>query len=132
MADGMEVALDARLKKKLEDLGRAVSEAIADSPDAGRHLAELRREGFSVHLLLESAEERNARTEVGRATTGGARVQRRLTGERPVAVERRLEPATERSPAPAAPSFLIDGRDLAFLRSVGIDPTRSPRRKKSG
>jgi hypothetical protein len=122
--------LDAKLKKKLEDLGRVVSEAIADSSDAGRHLAELRRQGFSVYLLLESNDEKNARADVGRATAGRGRAQRRLTGARPVAVERRLEAAAAPSPPRPAPAFLIDGRDLAFLRSVGIDPTRSPRRKK--
>ena len=28
------------------------------------------------------------------------------------------------------PAFQIDGRDLSFLCSIGIDPTRRPRRKK--
>lgn len=28
------------------------------------------------------------------------------------------------------PAFQIDGRDLGFLRSIGIDPTRRLRRKK--
>ncbi len=36
---------------------------------------------------------------------------------RPVRLERALEPARE-------PEFRIDARDLEFLRSIGIDPTR--------
>ncbi len=32
--------------------------------------------------------------------------------------------------ATAEPAFQIDGRDLSFLRSIGIDPTRRLRRKK--
>lgn len=123
--------MDARWKRKLEDLGRAVSEAIADSPEASRHLAELRQQGFSVHLLLEGAAEKTARAAVDRSPAARRRVQRQLTGDLPVAVGRRLEAAAG-SPDSPDPAFLIDGRDLAFLRSVGIDPTRSPRRKKGG
>ncbi len=51
--------------------------------------------------------------------------------------EKRLRPAV-RSFEPEAPwtaspepAFQIDGRDLGFLRSIGIDPTRRLRRKKS-
>lgn len=36
---------------------------------------------------------------------------------RPARTERALEPARE-------PEFRIDARDLEFLRSIGIDPTR--------
>ncbi|MEE2778315.1 MAG: hypothetical protein VYE73_16300 [Acidobacteriota bacterium] len=31
--------------------------------------------------------------------------------------------------APNAPTFRIDGKDLLFLRSIGIDPTRKSRRR---
>jgi hypothetical protein len=33
--------------------------------------------------------------------------------------------------APAAPPFRIDGEDLSFLRSIGIDPTRRRRRRSA-
>jgi hypothetical protein len=158
--------LNERLKRKLADLGRALSEALSGSSDASRQLSELREEGYSVYLLLESDGVRAARTGDGapaaradaaralsaqrqldgrrhldgqRQLTGlagqrqltGLAGQRQLTGERqldrpePPAADRRLGAA----PLPE-PSFLIDGRDLAFLRSVGIDPTRSPRRRR--
>lgn len=124
------------MRRKLEDLSRAVSDAVSDSSDASRQLADLRRQGFSVYLLLESGEEKGRlRTAVGRVGSGQGRVRqpapRQLTGELPVAIERRLE-APGTSSALPDPPFLIDGRDLSFLRSVGIDPTRSPRRKKGG
>ncbi len=32
---------------------------------------------------------------------------------------------------PPEPSFLLDGRDVAFLKSVGIDATRPARRRRS-
>lgn len=136
--------LNARLKRKLADLGKALSEAISESSDASRRLSELREEGYSVYLLLESEGERGARTgaraaAASRADAARASVQRQLTG-RQLDGQRQLE--GRRTPGPAAdrqlaavpvpePTFLIDGRDLAFLRSVGIDPTRSPRRRKS-
>jgi hypothetical protein len=138
--------LNARLKRKLADLGKALSEALAESSDASRKLSELREEGYSVYLLLECAGERGVRASdpapavradgapaltaqrqlSGRQLNG----QRQLTGRGRPAGEPRLEAAPQAAPQ-AEPAFLIDGRDLAFLRSVGIDPTRSPRRKRS-
>lgn len=38
------------------------------------------------------------------------------------------EPAARRAPGPP-PEFRIDADDLAFLRSIGIDPTRRRRRR---
>jgi hypothetical protein len=119
-------SLNARLKRKLADLGKALSEAIAESPLASRHLAELREEGYSVYLLLESDGEKVARG--GPALAGRQRgEQRQLPGRTPAPVDRQLEAAPPPLPEP---TFLIDGRDLAFLRSVGIDPTRPARRKR--
>lgn len=135
--------LNARLKRKLADLGKALSEAISESSDASRRLSELREEGYSVYLLLESEGERGARAgaraAAPRADAARASVQRQLTG-RQLDGQRQLE--GRRAPVPSGdpqlaaaplpePTFLIDGRDLAFLRSVGIDPTRSPRRRRS-
>ena len=128
--------LNARLKRKLADLGKALSEAIAESSAASRHLADLREEGYSVYLLLESDGERGSghgggalaarpRGDRGHAARQLAG-QRQLTGRSQSPSDRRLAASS----AVPEPDFLIDGRDLAFLRSVGIDPTRSPRRKK--
>jgi hypothetical protein len=143
----MEAApLNARLKRKLADLGKALSEAISESSVASRHLAELRVEGYSVYLLLESDGERRegAQAAVGRrsgalsARSRGERdeagdaarqlaAQRQLTGRSHPPGDRQLPASTAAEPDP---TFLIDGRDLAFLRSVGIDPTRPARRRK--
>ena len=135
--------LNARLKRKLADLGKALSEAISESPVASRHLAELREEGFSVYLLLESDGEggegtagrrsgalQSSRPRGEQTARGAARqlaAQRQLTGRSHPPGDRQLPAAASAEPEPA---FLIDGRDLAFLRSVGIDPTRPARRRK--
>lgn len=144
----MEAApLNARLKRKLADLGKALSEAISESSVASRHLADLREEGFSVYLLLEGDGERGERSESASGRRGGAlsarprgerggqgdaarqlAAQRQLTGRSHPPGDRQLPAASAAGPEP---TFLIDGRDLAFLRSVGIDPTRPARRKKS-
>lgn len=139
--------LNARLKRKLADLGKALSEALAESSDASRRLSELREEGYSVYLLLESDGERGVRTgeraPAGRADGAPAlsaqrqlsgrqlNGQRQLTGQGQLEGRGQLpaEPQVGAAPLPE-PAFLIDGRDLAFLKSVGIDPTRSPRRRR--
>lgn len=125
--------MDARLKQKLEDLGRAVSQAISDSTDATRQLSELREEGYAVYLLLESEAAKRARAARQRTPAARGRAQRQLGEREPVAAGLPAEEAAAAAaaPPPSDPTFLIDGRDLAFLRSVGIDPTRSPRRKKA-
>jgi hypothetical protein len=35
------------------------------------------------------------------------------------------------SPRPGDPTFRIDGNDLLFLRSIGIDPTRKSRARRT-
>ncbi|HEX6202877.1 MAG TPA: hypothetical protein VF100_07735 [Thermoanaerobaculia bacterium] len=143
----MEAApLNARLKRKLADLGKALSEAISESSLASRHLAELRQEGYSVYLLLESDGERGEGAQAAEGRRSGA-LSARSRGERDEAGDAARQHAAQRQltgrshppgdrqlPASTAepdPTFLIDGRDLAFLRSVGIDPTRPARRRKS-
>ncbi len=109
-----ENALDPRLRRKLEDLGRALSEVIADSSEVSRQLDELREEGFSLYLLLESRSgEETVRQPAGEPAEDGA-------------ADRRPAPGDGREP-----SFRINGRDLVLLRSLGIDPTRSLRRRRA-
>ena len=93
----------------LRDLGRALSEAISESPEVGRTLRRLRSEGYTLHLVLDC----KRRGEAGEA------------GE---AVDAE-EASRTLAPTPAGePAFRINGDDLSFLRSCGIDPTRRPRR----
>jgi hypothetical protein len=88
----------------LRDLRRALSEAISESSDVSRTLRRIREEGYSLYLLVDC--------------------KREALGEDddplPVAARRR-----EREPV-----FQINGPDLHFLRSIGIDPTRRSRRRR--
>ena len=88
----------------LRDLRRALSEAISESSDVNRTLRKIREEGYSLYLLVDC--KREARTPRRSALTATAPLD---LGE---------------------PAFQIDGRDLSFLRSIGIDPTRRLRRRR--
>ncbi|HZI63633.1 MAG TPA: hypothetical protein VFE44_02570 [Thermoanaerobaculia bacterium] len=94
------------MRQMLRDLGRALSEAISESPEVGRTLRRLRSEGYTLHLVLDC----KRRGEAGEAVDGD-------------------EASRALAPTPAGePAFRINGDDLSFLRSCGIDPTRRPRR----
>jgi hypothetical protein len=119
---GREVeALDDKLRQMLRDLSRALYEAISDSSEVGESLRRIRREGYTLHLLLDcKRDERDERAErVEREVPARGAAERALPD--PLAVAAEIEPA--------APSFRIDGKDLLFLRSIGIDPTRRRRRR---
>lgn len=87
----------------MRDFGRALSVAISDSSEASRRLREIRDSGYSLYLLLDG-------------------VDASETVETEVALTRRT--------ATADPEFRINGQDLSFLRSIGIDPTRRGRSRR--
>ena len=70
-------------------------------------MREIKRHGWSLYLVLDQQDEEN---EDG---AGGAALE-----------------LTSKKAAGEAPAFKIDGQDLTFLRSIGIDPTRSLRKKR--
>jgi len=95
-----EVLGDDRLRQMLRDLGRALSAAIGESPQVGRTLRQIREEGYTLYLLVDCKREEEQAAESG--------VRRARGGE---------------------PVFRINGEDLSFLKSIGIDPTRRGRRR---
>ena len=86
----------------LRDLGRALEEAIAASPE--------------VHRTLKRMD--------GSATT--VRVRLDPCSQQPI-----VEPISfgGNTASNGEPCFKIDTRDLSFLRSIGIDPTKRRRRR---
>lgn len=94
---------ETNLQSLLRDFGRALSMAIAESPEVGRTLRRIRDEGYSLQLVLDCKRERGT------------------------------DPMAEAAvPAAAAdPTFQINAQDLGFLRSLGIDPTRRLRRRRA-
>jgi len=100
------LVLDDKLHQMLRDLRRALSDAISESPDVSRTLRRIREEGYSLYLLVDCKREA-------------------LDDDDPLPVASRMG-RRERDPV-----FQINGPDLHFLRSIGIDPTRRSRRRRS-
>jgi len=94
------VPSDAARRTLLRELERALLDALAESPEVHRQLDRLRALGLTARLVLDCAND----AEDG--DDSGVRV-----------------------PVPEA-TFRIDGADLAFLRSIGIDPTRRRRSRR--
>ena len=88
---------EERLRQILRELERALSQAIADSSEIGDSLRRIQEEGFELQMIFECRS-------VGPADPTPAEPPRRRRAMQPV--------------------FRIHGDDLAFLRSIGIDPTR--------
>jgi hypothetical protein len=90
-----------RLQQMLSDFRRALYEAITDSTDVHRTWRQLRDEGYSLYLLVDCKKQ-----------DGQEAADR---GKLPL--------------SPQEPVFQINGPDLSFLKSIGIDPTRRARRR---
>jgi hypothetical protein len=96
--------LDERLQQMLSELRRALYEAISDSDEVHRTWQLIREEGYSLYLVVDCKREGDEECE-----------------EPP----RRARPRRLR--APREPTFQINGNDLSFLKSIGIDPIRRRR-----
>ncbi len=81
-----------------------MSKALSESTDVNRSMNRIRQQGWSLYLVVD----------------------RKRKDETPEAFELTSGQCTSRDPV-----FRIDGRDLSFLKSIGIDPTRQIRRRGS-
>lgn len=106
--DEGDEALEEKIRQMLKDLGRALSGAIAESSDVNLALRRIHEEGYSLFIFLERRD-RDEEAEAGDHTEAA-------------------RPALPRG----QPVFRINGGDLSFLRSIGIDPTRRVRGRKGG
>ena len=88
----------------LRELSHALLDAISESSAVADALRRLHRQGFTLQLVLDCQRDESVR---GAATGPGSGT-----------------PGAEAA-------FRIDADDLAFLRSIGIDPTRRRRRRST-
>ena len=102
---GEDSELDDKLHQMLRELRRALSEAISDSAEVNRTLRKFREEGYALYLLVDC--------------------KRESLDDEPLSL------TAPRFHSRSEPVFQIDGRDLSFLRSIGIDPTRRLRRRRT-
>ena len=96
-----ESLLDQHLHSLLKTFGKVLSAAMAESADVGQSLRTIRDAGYSLYLRVDC--------------------QREGASEEQITVAARGLPE---------PNFQINGDDLTFLRSIGIDPTRKLRRRR--
>ncbi len=104
------MALDEKTRAALRELGKALNEAVSSSEEVHAILARLREEGHEPYLVLDATVAIEKR---------GRRAQAALPSIRRGGQARREDSE--------GASFKIDVKDLHFLRSVGIDPTRAAR-----
>ena len=102
--------LNDHLREMLKELGQAINESISGSGRVHDSIQRIRDEGYNLYMVLDAKVGVNKRD--GR---GGSRG--RSSGAR--------EPSEERA------AFRINVKDLRFLKSVGIDPTRKVRNRRT-
>ena len=93
-----------RIRRLLSDLRHSLSKVFSDSPEVNRVLHRIRDQGWSLYLVIDKSASENG--------------------------PNAFEIPSQRTATEADPAFRINGRDLTLLRSLGIDPTRTLRRRR--
>ena len=114
------MALDEKVRAYLRELGAALNEAVSSSEKVHEILAKVKAEGYGVYLVLDATVALEKR---------GRRSSAVLPSIRRGALQSaRAEHGDGRTVETAV--FQINVKDLSFLRSVGIDPTRPIRARR--
>lgn len=108
------MALDERTRSLLRELGAALNKAVSSSERVHEILAQVKSEGYEPYLVLDATVALDRR---GRKTSAALPSIRRGSLH------------SQRSETENA-VFQINVKDLTFLRSVGIDPTRPIRARR--
>jgi hypothetical protein len=104
--------LNDHLREMLKELGQAINESISGSGRVHDSIQRIRDEGYNLYMVLDAKVGVNRRDgRSGSRSRGGG--------------HRREAPAAEERAA-----FRINVKDLRFLKSVGIDPTRKVRNRR--
>ena len=108
------MALDERTRGLLRELGAALNKAISSSEKVHEILAKVKGEGYDAYLVLD-------------ATVALDRRGRRSSASLPSIRRGALHSSRQETEGAV---FQINVKDLSFLRSVGIDPTRPIRARR--
>ncbi len=106
--------LNEHLREMLKELGQAINESISGSGRVHDSIQRIRDEGYNLYMVLD-------------AKVGVNRKAARASS-------RRRQPAVSDNgdgPAVNQAAFRINIKDLRFLKSVGIDPTRKVRARST-
>ncbi len=107
--------LNDHLREMLKELGQAINESISGSGRVHDSIQRIRDEGYNLYMVLD-------------AKVGVNRRESKRSRRPAAALPSR---AAQDDGAPERASFRINVKDLRFLKSVGIDPTRKVRRRSS-
>jgi len=117
--------LSDHLREMLKELGQAINESISGSDRVHDSLQKIRDEGYNLYMVLD-------------AKVGVNRRERRESSRTPRASRRSLalvrsedDDRDASATGEERAAFRINLRDLRFLRSVGIDPTRKVRARRA-
>ena len=102
------------LREMLKELGQAINESISGSGRVHDSIQKIRDEGYNLYMVLDAKVGVNKREAKARGT--------RRTSAEPAEVERS---SGDRA------AFRINLKDLRFLKSLGIDPTRKVRTRRA-
>jgi hypothetical protein len=98
--------MDPKLRAMLKELGDAINDSVSESERVNETIERLRDHGYRLSLNLDA----------------------RIGIQREESFEDSSEAAEDQPPMA---EFRIDFRDLRFLKSVGIDPTRKVRTRRT-
>ncbi|HEX4439489.1 MAG TPA: hypothetical protein VH854_05425 [Thermoanaerobaculia bacterium] len=122
--------LSDHLREMLKELGQAINESISGSDRVHDSLQKIRDEGYNLYMVLDAKVGVNRRE---RRESAERRDRTPRSSRRSLALvrsedseDRDLSTLTEERAA-----FRINLKDLRFLRSVGIDPTRKVRARRA-
>src|ERR1700693_2607549 len=106
--------INDHLREMLKELGQAINESISGSGRVHDSIQRIRDEGYNLYMVLD------AKVGVNRRAARSGRRRR----SSPSAAGKGSVPAGEQA------AFRINIKDLRFLKSVGIDPTRKVRGRR--
>ncbi len=107
--------LNEHLREMLKELGQAINESISGSGRVHDSIQRIRDEGYNLYMVLD------AKVGVNRRAARGSSRRRQPVVETDNGDEAAVKQA----------AFRINIKDLRFLKSVGIDPTRKVRARSS-
>ena len=114
------MAMDDKVRAYLRELGAALNEAVSSSEKVHEILAKVKAEGYGVYLVLDATVALEKRGRRSSAALPSIRRGALQTARAAGGGEGTVETAV----------FQINVKDLSFLRSVGIDPTRPIRARR--
>ncbi len=106
--------LSDHLREMLKELGQAINESISGSGRVHDSVQKIRDEGYNLYMVLDAKV--------------GVNKRERSTRSRRAVASAEPEEATGTNERAA---FRINLKDLRFLKSLGIDPTRKVRTRKA-